>query len=704
MKKSLSQIGWSALVIAPALLLFTAVSDLPHVAVIVAVGYLFSALQRKPLVWNDRSIIYTLVIVAVTVVLADLVFPFNSDRFGYITMIIQPQFYTVGAFYLAVALTFFNTGRAMVGGAAAAAVFSLIASADVFNLSVENVRLPLVDDLINKHFYRLYVWVMLIELGAVLAAFRKGVPRRRTDGRSTAGRKMVLAMLWATLALAIYGGFKTYRHFESEFRRWENMLIRMSSRQNWLRRNQTVVFGKETNLYRVMSPEVQADRDRILLRSVGPVAPGYMRGRVYDEYLNGIWKESADKQSAAVPMPEKNYEGLLTFKSFFIGGEQPDYPYRYQIYQDRNFISDVLQVPGPIRRLDAIASHGTLSESGVIVLEEWQRDGGYTVFADKGEIAAYPAPVSGLPPYYLQVSPFLRRELNDVLDAVPGLREAHTDAERFTALLAWFGANFQYDLEWRSEPGPDPLIHFLLTVRKGHCELYAASMAILLRMSGVPTRYITGFICEEPHPSGNYYVARVGNAHAWLEAFDRDRRQWVMLEPTPPGEIGGEPGEWNFFSDWRDRVGQGWRELLANLRRGHFADAIAGAFDFIWAIIRLVLLNPVGLPAAVAVVAGWYLYRRRKRRRETVSRRLPTREAIALGKLYRRRAARWEKRLRLPPAPARTSSELLQQLRDSGVLNSDELQGAEEFIRQYQRLRFGHGRPSREELRALERL
>lgn len=703
MKKSLLQTGWSALILAPALLLFVTVADLPHVAVFAGFGYLLSILCPKPLVWNDRGIIYTLVVIAAAVVLFDLVFPFNRDRFGYITMIIQPQFYTVGAFYLAVALTFFNTGRAVIGGAAAAAVFSLIASADVFNFNVRNVRLPFADELVNKHFYTFYVWTMCVELGIVLMAFRTA-PRRRTANGSMVTRRIVLGLLWAALALSIYGGFRLYRYFEGELRRWENMLIRMSSRQAWLRRGQTVVFAKETDLYRVMSPEVMADRNRIILRSVGPGAPGYLRGRVYDEYLNGIWKEAIEKQSPSAPIPEKAYEGMLTFKSFFVDAERPEYPYRYQIYQDNNFISDVLPVPGSIRRLDAIAASASLSESGVITLDEWQKDGGYTVFSDNAAAGAYPAPSEKLPPYYLQMPSYLRQGLADIPASVPGLKGARTDAERFRVLLEWFQEHFQYDLGWRSDPAQDPILYFLKNVRKGHCELYAASMAMLLREQGIPARYVTGFICEEPHPSGKYYVARVGNAHAWLEAFDRDRRQWVLLEPTPPAEIGGAPGEWNFFSEWRDRIGQGWRQLLANLRRGHFADAILDVFDFIWAVARGTVLNPAGLTATAAVVAAWYLHRRRKHRRKTMPGRGPSREIIALGKLYRRHAARWEKRLGLAPEPGRTSTELLELLRGSGRLTAEEFSRAEAFILRYQQLRFGNGGPTREDLGKLASL
>ncbi len=698
MKKSFTQIFWCMLILAPALLLFTAVTDLPHVLVIVTFGYILSLMRPKPLVWTDRTIIYTLVVIAVTVVLLDLVFPFNQDRFGYITMVIQPQFYTVGAFYLAVALTFFNTGRAMVGGTAAVALFSLIASADVFNLNVANARIPLIDTFINQHFYNIYVWVMFIELGIVLAAFRHSAPAVRVSARTLTTRRIVLGILWIILPLSIYGSFRVYRHFEGELRRWENMLIRMGSRQGWMQRGKTVVFDKETNLYRVMSPEVLANQQQIIMRVIADSAPGYMRGRVYDEYADGVWKEAAEKETPAAVV-EKAYEGMLTFKSFFITPERSQYFYQCQVYQDGKFISDVLLVPGTIEKLDAIATRASISESGIIKLDEWQKDGGYTVFASGGVNEAYPKPVTKLPSYYRQVPPGIRPALREILASISGLKAARADAERFRLLLEWYHRNFQYSLSWEGDPGADPVVHFLKNVRKGHCELYAASMALLLREQGIPARYVTGFICEEPHPSGKYYVARLGNAHAWLEAFDRQNQRWILLEPTPASEIGGPRGEWNTFSDWRDRINQGWQQLLASLRRGLFADAILNALDFIWTILRSTLVNPVGIPL-LAALGIWYWRRRRRKRRFGAGRELP-REIIALGKLYRKRVAAWEKKLALPPEPGRTSSELLELLRRSGRLTPEELIQAEEFIYRYQRLRFSARPVSREELKAL---
>ena len=39
----------------------------------------------------------------------------------------------------------------------------------------------------------------------------------------------------------------------------------------------------------------------------------------------------------------------------------------------------------------------------------------------------------------------------------------------------------------------DPLAYFLFVRKKGHCEYFASSMAVMLRTLGIPSRVVTGF-------------------------------------------------------------------------------------------------------------------------------------------------------------------------------------------------------------------
>jgi len=163
--------------------------------------------------------------------------------------------------------------------------------------------------------------------------------------------------------------------------------------------------------------------------------------------------------------------------------------------------------------------------------------------------------------------------LKQVKDNSKVLKSGETDKVQAYNIIRYLQENFEYDLDVERGEG-DPVVDFLFNTRKGHCELFAASLTLLLRRCGIPARYVTGFVCQEQHPSGEYYVARLGTAHAWVEAYMRDEGRWVMLEPTPASGIPNYSHEWGVVETWTDRMKQAFQSVLADMRRGYFAKAI----------------------------------------------------------------------------------------------------------------------------------
>lgn len=79
--------------------------------------------------------------------------------------------------------------------------------------------------------------------------------------------------------------------------------------------------------------------------------------------------------------------------------------------------------------------------------------------------------------------------------------------------------------------GNDPVDAFLFETRRGFCEHYAASFAVLMRLAGIPTRVVTGYQGGELNPLGDYLIVRQSDAHAWAEVLLPDRG-WVRVDPT----------------------------------------------------------------------------------------------------------------------------------------------------------------------------
>jgi len=79
--------------------------------------------------------------------------------------------------------------------------------------------------------------------------------------------------------------------------------------------------------------------------------------------------------------------------------------------------------------------------------------------------------------------------------------------------------------------GDDAVDEFLFGTRRGFCEHYAGSFALLMRAAGIPARVVTGYQGGEYNNVGNYLIVRQSDAHAWTEVW-LENRGWVRIDPT----------------------------------------------------------------------------------------------------------------------------------------------------------------------------
>jgi transglutaminase-like putative cysteine protease len=98
---------------------------------------------------------------------------------------------------------------------------------------------------------------------------------------------------------------------------------------------------------------------------------------------------------------------------------------------------------------------------------------------------------------------------------------------------------FSYTLDLTSEENDrvkDPIVQFLYTWKKGHCEYFASSMVLMCQSLGMQARMVTGFRSSEYDGSmGHYYVVRQSHAHAWVEV--KTLNGWQTFDPTSGNEI-----------------------------------------------------------------------------------------------------------------------------------------------------------------------
>ena len=123
---------------------------------------------------------------------------------------------------------------------------------------------------------------------------------------------------------------------------------------------------------------------------------------------------------------------------------------------------------------------------------------------------------------------------------------AQTPFDQALALQEYFtdpANGFTYSLSVPTGNTGSALLDFLKN-KKGYCEQYAATMAIMLRSLDIPSRVAVGFTQGEQQADGSYLITST-DAHAWVEVrFDGSG--WIRFDPTPT--INGQGGQQGFVT------------------------------------------------------------------------------------------------------------------------------------------------------------
>ena len=112
-----------------------------------------------------------------------------------------------------------------------------------------------------------------------------------------------------------------------------------------------------------------------------------------------------------------------------------------------------------------------------------------------------------------------------------------------------------------------PIANFLFVRKRGHCEYFASSMAIMLRTLGIPSRLVNGFRNGEYNDLTGSYIVRARNAHTWVEAYISGVG-WTSFDPTP-SEAAPVATTWSRFRLYLDAAQEFWREWVINYDFGH---------------------------------------------------------------------------------------------------------------------------------------
>ena len=121
------------------------------------------------------------------------------------------------------------------------------------------------------------------------------------------------------------------------------------------------------------------------------------------------------------------------------------------------------------------------------------------------------------------------REILDLTAEVTA--EAPTPVLKAAAIQAFLRdpRRFTYSVDAPAGDGFEVMKNFLLSSRSGYCIHFASAMALMARISGIPSRVAVGFLPGTK--KGDVWQVQAKEMHAWPELFFQGFG-WVRFEPT----------------------------------------------------------------------------------------------------------------------------------------------------------------------------
>ena len=220
-----------------------------------------------------------------------------------------------------------------------------------------------------------------------------------------------------------------------------------------------------------------------------------------------------------------------------------------------------------------------------------------------------------------------------------GLPGAAPQASVVEALRSHLETGFAYGLPGAS--GSARSLEDFFVLRRGHCEFFAASLALMLRSLDIPCRLVGGYLATE-HDDEGMTLVRGKHAHAWVEVLDPGAG-WMEVDPTPSaGTLERDSEDDSGLFTW---IRKAWRRVT-DFSSDDRRQAMAWLTSLPTRAMDTTAEHPLAASAILACLAAWFASRRGRRARAPLAvaayRRAMRRHGFALapGETLRQRLAR----------------------------------------------------------------
>lgn len=456
----------------------------------------------------------------------------------------------------------------------------------------------------------------------------------------------------------------------------------------------TGVGFSESSMLGSVSLKKDRNSQQTALRVVSSVEPGYFRARAYDFYENRKWLFNTEGRATypqgSIPSVVKS--DTHNGQAFRISDGSDPGTRKLEVWPDVD-LADTFA--GPLRtswlyadaKIVTVDTHDIMRSGEafagipytVIVRDARERTSRSTIEKPEpfGADSAVMLERLATPPAWTQQS----QRLVELADSL--FKDCETVDEKLAAAGRYFKKNYSYSLKVTppDQAMKEPLEWFLLEQPAAHCEYFASGTAVLLRMAGVPCRYVVGFVVSEQNRYSGEWVARNEDAHAWVEAYD-DTTGWITVDTTPAAGIPDEASVssstqlYEYLRDEFHRIRIGWQQ------RG---------FASITTSLKSLILSPLGLgfTSLIALIFSGVMLRRWRQRRH-VDRAAYTASSPVIEQLQtaRQKLDVTLKRVWRIRQPGETVDQYARQLATGAIDQHDPLTQVADWYAQYAALRF----------------
>jgi transglutaminase-like putative cysteine protease len=299
-----------------------------------------------------------------------------------------------------------------------------------------------------------------------------------------------------------------------------------------------------------------------------------LRGRVFTQFDGRAWSAG---EVAAVPLtrlseplsgPPRSWLGAIAGEYFLLPRQESASDASGALETKiiaTDWTGEIMVSPAGVLLVKTPLSRLAMDPGGVLLPPRTERARMYGILHDPAARVIPPvAEDEGRISACLQVPEDTDARLRDL--AAKLAEGARTRSERVRRTVEFVGTECGYALDLGRFESGQPVAEFLFEKKRGYCEYFASAAALLLRIQGVPTRYVAGVNVLPTNKVGDHYVVRDSDAHAWIEAY-LPENGWVEFDPTPAAEYDALHADLTggLLNELIERIKAWWADLSAQI-------------------------------------------------------------------------------------------------------------------------------------------